>query len=64
MLAKKGSVSYSVVLQSLINLKEPNQKFYKTILLNSNIKYVITLMTQIIKEQPVTPLKSKRLSDV
>jgi hypothetical protein len=64
MLAKMGSVSYVTVLQSLLNLKDPSVKFYRAILLNCNLDYIISMVSQIIKGTQVTPRSSPLLKRV
>lgn len=64
MLAKMGSVSYVTVLQSLLNLKDPSLKFYRAILLNCNLDYIISMVSQIIKGTQVTPRSSPSLARV
>jgi hypothetical protein len=64
MLAKMGSVSYVTVLQSLLNLKDPSVKFYRAILLNCNLDYIISMVSQIIKGTLVTPRSSPLLKRV
>jgi hypothetical protein len=64
MLARQGLVSYVVVLQSLLNLKEPSFKFYRAILLNCNCDYIISMVSQIIKGQTVTPRSDSFLKRV
>lgn len=64
MLARQGKVSYVTVLQSLINLKDPSVKFYRAILLNCNLDYIISMVVQIIKGTPVTPRSDRLLARV
>jgi hypothetical protein len=64
MLAKMGSVSYITVLQSLLNLKDPSVKFYRAILLNCNLDYIISMVSQIMKGVEVTPRSSSHLKRV
>lgn len=64
MLAKMGAVSYVTVLQSLLNLKDPSVKFYRAILLNCNLDYIISMVSQIMKGTSVTPRSSPLLKRV
>ena len=64
MLAKMEHVSYVTVLQSLLNLRDPSVKFYRAILLNCNLDYIISMVSQIMKGTRVTPRSSPLLKRV
>lgn len=64
MLARQGKVPYVTVLQSLLNLREPSMRFYRAILLNCNLDYVISLVSQVMKGQEVTPRSSSLLKRI
>jgi hypothetical protein len=60
MYAKSGFVSYDVVFASLVNIKEPGLRLYRSFLLNCNTDYIFGCISKILSGRALTPHKSYR----
>jgi hypothetical protein len=64
MFATRGQIPYSVVFESLTNLEQPKQKYYRAIKDNVNLDYIRLIVSQLLSGKEPTPRRSKRQADV
>lgn len=64
MLANSGRVSFEEVLKSLIDRENPAKKFYKSVLANARVDYILPIIHSVMANRIPTFETSERITAI